>query len=163
VGRGSFHGIVAESMIDDGPNRVDVLVPDPSGSWLTGISADLRVELRREDGSVIELEAEAGRRVQVDRAQRLADGSVVVVGWAADVSMKTVPDSVYVFAGDVLLVSGPPNKDNGNVVAWFGSENLRRSGFEFRIPSLPEGSAQITVVAEFGDRAVGETVPVTGG
>lgn len=163
VGRGSFHGIVAESMIDDGPNRVDVLVPDPSGSWLSGISADLRVELRREDGSVIELEAEAGRRVQVDRAQRLADGSVVVVGWAADVSMKTVPDSVYVFAGDVLLVSGPPNKDNGNVVAWFGSENLRRSGFEFRIPSLPEGSAQITVVAEFGDRAVGETVPVTGG
>src|SRR5690606_22525961 len=90
---------------------------DASGSWLSGISADLRVELRREDGSVIELEAEAGKRVQVDRAQRLADGSVVVVGWAADLSMKTVPDSVYVFAGDELLVSGPPNKDNGNVVA----------------------------------------------
>src|SRR5690606_14943816 len=129
----------------------------------SGISAALPVELRRDDGTVIELQAEAGKRNQVDRTQRLADGTGVVVGWSADLSMKTVPTSLYVFAGDELLVSGPPNKDNGNVVAWFGSENLRRSGFEFRIPSLPEGSAQITVVAEFGDRAVGETVPVTGG
>ena len=149
-------------MIDDGPNRVDVLVPDPSGSWLSGISADLRVELRREDGSVIELGPKRGEGSRSTGHSVWPTDRWWSSAGAADVSMKTV-DSVYVFAGDVLLVSGPPNKDNGNVVAWFGSEPLRRSGFEFRIPSLPEGSAQITVVAEFGDRAVGETVPVTGG
>ena len=97
----------------------------------------------------------------MDKAERQPDGSVVLVGWGADVATKVVPDMIYVFAGDRLLEAGPPNRDNGNVVAWFGSEELLRSGFELRVAGLPEGVAQVTVVAEFGAHAVGETAPIT--
>jgi hypothetical protein len=159
-GTGTVQGIVAEQMIRPGANRVDLLVRS-GGSWVVARHAELKRELRRPDGSVIELEAEGGRRIQVDRAVRGADGTVVLTGWAADVALKVTPDTIYVFAGDLLLVHGPPNLDNRNVVAWFGSDDLLRSGFEFRVEDLPEGVAQITVVAGFGDHAVAETVPIT--
>lgn len=161
-GTGTFHGMIAEEMVDPGPNQIDVLVPGPAGTWLSGTAADLTVELRRPDGKVLELEPEAGRRIQVDRAERQPDGSILLVGWGADVATKVPPDMIYVFAGEQLLESAPPNRDNGNVVVWFGSEDLRRSGFEFVVSNLPADAAQVTVVAEFGDHAVGETAPVTG-
>lgn len=163
AGTGTFQGVVAEELIEEGPNQIDVLVSDPSGTWLSGTAADLTVELLRPDGTPLQLQAEGGRRIQVDRAERRADGSVSLIGWAADVGAKVPPDMIYVFAGSELLVAEPPNKDNRNVVIWFGSDALLRSGFDLRIADLPQGAAQVTVVAEFGDRAVGETVPVTGG
>lgn len=159
-GTGTFHGMIAEELIDDGPNQIDVLVPDGSGTWLSGTAADLTIELHAPDGRVLELGPEGGRRIQVDRVELGGSGSLRVVGWAADVGAKVPPETIYLFAGDQLLASGPPNLDNGNVVAWFGSEDLRRSGFDFTVTAVPDGAAQLTVVAEFGSHAVAETVPV---
>jgi hypothetical protein len=50
--------------------------------------------------------------------------------------------------------------DNANVVRWFESEDLLRSGFEFELPAdqVPEGVDTLLVVAEFGDVAVADPV-----
>lgn len=159
-GTGTFAGMIAEELIQPGPNEVDVLVPTADGRWLSGTVGDLTVELKDESGRVLEIRPESSRQVQVDEVQAGSDGALRLTGWAADIVAKAPPQHIYVFAGHRLLASGPPNLDNRNVVAWFESENLVRSGFRFSISqaSIPEGTAQLTVVAEFDDWAVAEAV-----
>lgn len=153
---GAIRGLVAEELVHDGPNEVDILVPDGSG-WVSGSADVLRLELYAGDGKKIELQKEGSRRIQVDSVTA-TDSGWTVGGWSADVTAKVVPDTIYVFAGDRLLASGPPNVDNANVVRWFGSDDLLRSGFSFEIDgaAVPAGVDQLTVVAEFGDYAVGD-------
>jgi hypothetical protein len=88
----------------------------------------------------------------------------VISGWAADVGEKLTPDVVYVFAGDQLLAASPPNEENSNVVRWFKSEDLRRSGFSIELDgaTLPAGVDRLLVVAEFGDQAVADPVSLPG-
>ncbi len=161
-GTGTFAGMVAEELIHAGPNEVDVLIPAEDGHWLSGTVGDLTVELKDESGRLLEIRPESTRQVQVDQVQEGAGGSLQFTGWAADIVAKAPPQHIYVFAGSQLLASGPPNLDNGNVVVWFESENLLRSGFRFSIPrtSIPHGTAQLTVVAEFDDWAVAEAVAI---
>ena len=157
VSGGSFAGLLAEELVVDGANDVDILLAIEGERWLAGQSDDLSLELIADDGHVIEMGAEGSRRIQVDR---VADtGSVYeLVGWAADVSAKAVPDTIYVFAGERLLYAGSPNADNRNVVRWFESENLLRSGFEVEvaIEDVPDGVSRLLVVAEFGEVAVAD-------
>ena len=74
------------------------------------------------------------------------------------------PDTVYVFAGEVLIAAGPADIENRNVVRWFDSEDLAMSGFAFEIPAdaVPEGIEQLTVAAQFGDVAVADPVTLPG-
>jgi hypothetical protein len=156
---GTFHGMVAEDIVSTGPNQLDLLVPGPGGVWLAGVDDDLSLELITGDGRVLDVRPEGARRLQVDSIE-LGDGVWTMVGWAADVTAKVPPERIHVFAADVLLASVPPNRDNRNVVAWFGSEDLIRSGFSVEIAAgaVPDGTAQLTVVAEFDTYAVGEAV-----
>jgi hypothetical protein len=164
-GSGTFQGMIAEQLVNRGPNQVDVMVPGPDGTWLSGAAADLTLDLVTGDGRLLDVRPEGARRVQVDQVRRSGEGALTLVGWAADVAAGVPPEWIHVFAGDRWLITVAPNLDNGNVVAWFGSEELLRSGFRvvIRASDLPEGAAQVTVVAEFDSYAVAESVPVPPG
>ncbi|MFZ0013544.1 MAG: sulfatase-like hydrolase/transferase, partial [Acidimicrobiia bacterium] len=157
VSGGTLAGLVAEDLVPDGANDIQILLPDGNGGWLAGESDVITVELVADDGHVLDLVSEGSRRVQVDRVTHVDDGWELE-GWAADVSTKSVPDLFYVFAGDQLLYSGEPNVDNANVVRWFESEDLLRSGFEVHVSAadVPDGISRLTVVAEFADVAVAD-------
>ncbi len=160
---GTIIGLVAEDLVEDGANDIDILLAGEGGSWVAGDSDDLSLELTTDDGRVLELVPEGARRLQVDSVEP-DGGAWTVVGWAADVTAKETPDMIHVFAGDELLVSGPPNKDNRNVVRWFESEDLLRSGFELELAAgqVAEGVDTLLVVAEFGDVAVADPVTLPG-
>ncbi len=160
---GSIRSLVAEELVRDGPNDVEILVAGASGNWLRGERQEIALEFVTADGRVLELSAEGSRRLQVTEITS-SDSGWVVIGWAADINRKEVPDLVHVFAGDTLVASGPPNRDNQNVVQWFGSEDLLRSGFSFDIDSaeIPEGVDHVTVIAEFGSYAIGDVAPMGG-
>jgi hypothetical protein len=159
---GTLAGLVAEDLVPDGANDIQILLPDGNQGWLAGESDEITIELVADDGHVLDVASEGSRRIQVDRVTGV-DGGWDLVGWAADVSTKSVPDIFYVFAGDQLLYSGPPNVDNANVVRWFESEDLLRSGFEVHVSAtdVPEGVSRLTVVAEFGDVAVADPATLT--
>lgn len=160
---GSFSGLIAEELLVDGANDVDVLVASDGDVWLAGQSDDLTLELVADDGHTIEVGAEGSRRIQVDRVVETGSG-YELVGWAADVSSKAVPDAIYVFAGERLLYAGLPNVDNRNVVRWFESDALLRSGFEVEVSNgdVPDGVNRLLVVAEFGDIAVADPANLPG-
>jgi len=159
---GAFTGLIAEDLIEDGDNDVDLLISDDAGGWLAGSNEDITIELLDEEGRVIDIGVEGSRRVQVDSVERVEAGWKVT-GWAADVNEKVTPDMIHIFAGDRLLVSGPPNTENGNVVRWFDSEDLLLSGFEFEVDDskVPEEADRFLVVAEFGDVAVVDPATLT--
>lgn len=156
---GTIVGLVAEELVADGANDVDILVSGGDGVWASGDSDDLSRELKTDDGRVLELVAEGARRLQVDSVEP-TEGGWTLVGWAADVTAKKTPDMIHVFAGDELLASSPPNKDNANVVRWFESEDLLHSGFELELVEgqVAEPVDTLLVVAEFGDVAVADPV-----
>jgi hypothetical protein len=153
---GEIRGLLAEELVIEGANEVAILVPDPGGNgWLTGAAADITVVYVAEDGHQLDLHSEGDRRLEIS-AVRATDAGWLVKGWAADVKEKLTADWIYVFAGDQLLVSSPPNIDNENVVRWFKSDNLLHSGFTFDIPDdeVPDDLDRLTVIAEFGDYAI---------
>jgi hypothetical protein len=153
---GEIRGLLAEELLIDGPNEVAILVPDPEGDgWLTGAAADITIEYFAEDGHQLDIRSEGDRRLEIT-AVRESDAGWMVRGWAANVKGKSTPDWIYVFAGDQLLVSSPPNLENENVVRWFKSDDLLMSGFTFDIPSdqVPDDLDRLTVIAEFGDYAI---------
>ena len=159
-GGGAIRGIVAEELVEEGRNEIDILVPGSDGqSWLAGVVEVLKLEFVTDDGRVLDVRAEGSRRIQVDKVIP-TDAGWEIVGWAADVQRKVTPDMIYVFAGDRLVVAGPPNTDNANVVRWFGSEDLLESGFTFDIDAtlVPNDVDQLTVVAEFEAYAVADPV-----
>ncbi len=158
---GALRSLIAESTLVAGANEVEILLADGSGGWISGLQELVTLELFASDGHLLELRREGGKRIQVDDVSRIV-GGWRVEGWAADVVAKLTPDMVYIFAGDLLVAEGPPNMDNRNVVGWFGSENLLRSGFSFDIDLalVPHDLAQFTIVAEFGTHAVGDSAPM---
>lgn len=161
---GEIHGIVAEELIEEGRNEVQVLVPSPDGDrWLSGTAAEITVEYIADDGHRLDIRPEGNRRVEITGVSETATGWLVT-GWAADVGAKVPPDRMYVFAGNQLMVAGAPNKDNENVPRWFKSDNLLRTGFSYEIPAeaVPEGLQRFTVVAEFGDQAVESPATLSG-
>ena len=160
---GSIIGLVSEEFVRDGSNEIDLLVSDGNGGWVEGTNGDVTLELVADDGHVIELGVEGNRRIQVDPVDS-TDSGWLVSGWAADIGNKVTPDAIYVFAGDQLLAASPPNEDNSNVVRWFESEDLLRSGFSFELSedSIPSGVDSLLVVAEFGDQAVADPLSLPG-
>jgi hypothetical protein len=160
---GSIIGLVSEDLVPDGDNEVDLLVSDGNEGWVAGTSDEITLELVADDGHLIELGVEGNRRIQVDSVDN-TDSGWLVNGWAADVGEKVTPDAIYVFAGDQLLAASPPNVDNGNVVRWFESDALLRSGFSLELgkDTVPSGVDSLLVVAEFGDHAVADPVSLPG-
>lgn len=161
VGGGSISGLVAEELVKPGENQLDLLIADGAGRYLSGTSADLTLDLVAPDGHAITVGPEGGRRIQVDAIEPTDEGWELR-GWAADVAGGAVPDSIYVFAGDVVLFSGSPNEENRNVVGWFDDEGLLNSGFKVEVSAgdVPDGLDRLLVVAEFGDRAVADPVTI---
>jgi len=153
---GELRGLLAEELVTDGVNEVAILVPDPRGEgWLTGAAADIIVDYIAEDGHQLDIRTEGDRRLEIS-AVRETETGWLVRGWAADVKEKLTADWIYVFAGDQLLISSPPNLENENVVRWFKSDNLLLSGFTFDIPAdqVPDDLDRLTVIAEFGNYAI---------
>jgi hypothetical protein len=161
---GEIHALVAEDLVAEGENEVQILVPNGSGGWLTGSSADLSVEYLTEDGRALEIRPEGNRRIEITGVEPTDSGGWEITGWAADVSNKVPADHIYVYAGDLLVASSEPNKDNRNVTRWFKSEDLLRSGFTYEIEpdAIPTGLQRFTVVAEFGDVAVESSATMSG-
>lgn len=161
---GELRGLVAEEFFAPGENTVSILVPDPTGAgWITGVAADISIKYLADDGHQLNVRPEGTRLVEIDSV-RATDATWVVTGWAADIKDKFIADHIYVFAGDQLVASGPPNKDNKNVVLWHKSEKLLHSGFVFEIPRevVPEGLERLTVIAEFGTYAISSPATLTG-
>jgi hypothetical protein len=161
---GEIHALVAEDLVAEGENEVQILMPDGSGGWLTGSSADLTVEYLTEDGRRLEIRPEGNRRIEITAVEPTDSGGWEITGWAADVSNKVPADHIYVYAGDLLVASSEPNKDNKNVTRWFKSEDLLRSGFTYEVEpdAIPTGLQRFTVVAEFGDVAVESPATMSG-
>jgi len=159
--QGEVRGLIAEELVADGANEIAILVPDPDGGWLTGEAADLEIEFLADDGHVLALRPEGNRRIQISTVTATGAGWRIT-GWAADIGAKTPPDTVYVFAGEQLVAVTPPNRDEPNVVRWFGSDTLLRSGFTFEVAAgdVPAGLDRLLVIAEFGDVAVSNAVPL---
>jgi hypothetical protein len=153
---GQIRALIAEEFIVDGSNELQILVPGFEG-WLTGSAADVSLRYFAADGHELELEPEGGRRVQIDKVLP-SDTGWTLTGWAADVKAKVTPDYIYVFVGETLVASGPPNVENGNVVGWFDSDDLLLSGFSFEIRAedVPAGIDLVTIIAEFDGHAVGD-------
>lgn len=160
---GTIEGLLAEELVADGRNDVQLYLPDGNGGWMTGVSDVLTLDLVAADGHVLDLVPEGSKRVQVDSVTPMDDGWELR-GWAADVIKKAVPDTVYVFVGDTLIYEGPPNTENANVVRWFESDDLLVSGFRIGIAGddVPEGVGRLLVVAEFGDVAVSDDATLNG-
>lgn len=154
-GGGALRALLAEEMILDGHNRIDILIPGPNGKWLSGQSDVLTLEFFTADGRELDVGAEGSRRIQIDKVATSSVGWELV-GWAADVTRKLTPDVVYVFAGEELIAFTAPNAENKNVVRWFDSEDLLESGFRFEIANglVPADVNQLTVIAEFEGVAV---------
>jgi len=110
---------------------------------------------------VLDLQAGGGRRLQI-RKVTPSETHWRLEGWSADVTQKVTADMLHVFGGDELILSSPPNKDDKNVVRQYHSEDLLRSGFAFDVESadVPVGIERLTIVAEFGDYAIAEPVPL---
>jgi len=162
---GEIRGLLAEELVIDGANEVAILVPDPQGGgWLIGAAADITVDYIAEDGHQLDIRSEGDRRLEISAISETETGWLIK-GWAADVKEKLTADWIYVFAGDQLLVSSPPNIDNENVVRWFKSEDLLHSGFNFEIPAdqVPDDLDRLTVIAEFGDYAIESPATLTRG
>jgi hypothetical protein len=161
---GEIHALVAEELVAEGENEVQILMPDGSGAWLTGSSADLSIEYLTEDGRRLEIRPEGNRRIEITGVEPTDSGGWEITGWAADVSNKVPADHIYVYAGDLLVASSEPNKDNKNVTRWFKSEDLLRSGFIYEVEpdAVPNGLQRFTVVAEFGDVAVESPATLSG-
>jgi hypothetical protein len=153
---GEIHALVAEDLVAEGENDVQILVSDGSGGWMTGSSANLTVQYLTEDGRRLEIRPEGNRRIEITAVEETDSGVWEITGWAADVSNKVPADHIYIYAGDLLIASSEPNQDNKNVTRWFKSEDLLRSGFSYEIEpgSIPSDLQRFTVVAEFGDVAV---------
>jgi hypothetical protein len=160
---GTVEGLLAEELVQDGHNDVELLLPDGNGGWMTGESDVISHDLVAGDGHVLDIKPEGNKRLQVDTVEPSDDGWQLS-GWAADVTAKVVPDTFYVFVGDSLLYEGPPNVEDPNVVRWFGSDDLLESGFQIDISSgdVPQGVDQLTVVAEFGDVAISDVAVLNG-
>lgn len=155
-GGGSLRGLLAEKMLIDGFNQIDVLIPGEDGrSWVSGGSAPLALEFEAPDGRVLDVQAEGNRRVHVDKVTEIEDGWLVE-GWAVDVRKKITPDIVYLYSGDVVVGKGATEMENPNVVRWFDSEDLLKSGFAIEVEqgAVPEDVDYLTVVAEFDGVAV---------
>jgi arylsulfatase A-like enzyme len=161
---GEIHALVAEDLIVDGENDVQILVPDGSGGWISGVSAALVVEYLTEDGRQLEIKPEGSRRIEITGVEQTDSGGWEVTGWAADVTNKVPADHIYIYAGDRLVASSEPNEENPNVPRWFRSEDLLQSGFSYEIEaeSIPDGLQRFTVVAEFGDVAVESPATMSG-
>lgn len=162
-GSADVRALISEDLIVEGPNTVQILVKAANGGWMTGDAADLAVEYVADDGHVLALRPEGGKRITVDSVS--FDGRVwTVTGWAADVVAKKTPDRIYVFVGEDLVAADAPNVDNPNVVRWYKSDDLLRSGFVFEIDpgDIPSGVERITIVAEFGNVAILNPVTLVG-
>jgi hypothetical protein len=161
---GEIHALVAEELLTEGENDVQILVPGRSGGWITGVSANLAVEYLTEDGRRLEIKPEGNRRIEITGVKPTDAGGWEISGWAADVSNKVPADHVYIYAGDLLVASSEPNEDNRNVTRWFKSDELLRSGFSYEIEpdAIPDGLQRFTVVAEFGDVAVESPATMSG-
>ncbi|MDH5373634.1 MAG: hypothetical protein OEX97_11880, partial [Acidimicrobiia bacterium] len=127
-----------------------------------GSAADVAISYVADDGHLLELNDEGKKRLQIDRVTTTETGWTIV-GWSADIGEKVPPDRIYVFAGEELVAVGPPNVDNANVVTWFDSDDLLRSGFSFEVDAelVPEGIKHLMVVAEFGDYAIADPASLT--
>ncbi len=158
TGGGGIRGLIAEEFLASGPNRIALLIPVGDG-WLTGSAADLTLEYVTADGRTLQPSVEGSRRLQLDPA-KLEDETYLITGWAVDTKNKVVADRIHVFVGETLIVSGEPDMEVPAVVGWFHADDLLRSGFSFQIPSaaIPAGTDQITVIAEFGDRSIADTL-----
>ncbi len=156
---GSFIGLVGESWVFDGSNQVTLYSLDADQSLTMGLPTELDLVLRAPDGREIDVVTEGSLRVQVDEVTATVDG-YQMIGWGADTRNKVPPDVFYVFVGDQLIASTEPNRDNRNVVGWFDSEDLLRSGFSLEISrdDIPDGVDRVTVVAEYGEKAVADSV-----
>jgi len=159
---GTIAGLVAESLVRDGANDVDLLIADGNGGWMSGTNDDLSLQLADGEGRVLDIGSEGSRRIQVDEVVATEDGWEIT-GWGADVNAKTTPDAFYVFVGDDLIYSGPPNMENRNVPRWFDSEDLLHSGFTVQIDAgdVPDGIDRLWVVAEFGEHSVADPASLT--
>ena len=156
---GSFIGLVGERWLEKGSNDIVLLAPGRDNRWVIGSRSDLELVLVAPDGHEIEIGTEGGLRVQVDKVEK-TDQGFSLTGWGADTRNDLPPDVFYVFAGEQLVAMTEPNRDNRNVVGWFESEDLLRSGFEVEIADtdLPNGVERVLVVAEFGENAVADSV-----
>jgi hypothetical protein len=162
-GGGALRALLAEELILDGHNQIDILVPAPGGvGWLSGDTDVLTLQFFTEEGRELDVRAEGGRRIQVDKVEP-SDGGWELSGWAADVTRKLTPDMIYLFAGEELIASTTPNAENKNVVRWFDSEDLLESGFRFDVDnaSIPADVNQLTIIAEFDGVAVSDQLSLT--
>ncbi|MGB7860977.1 MAG: sulfatase-like hydrolase/transferase, partial [Acidimicrobiia bacterium] len=162
-GSGSLRALVAEEMILDGHNDIEILLAGGvARNWLSGTSDLLTLEYATADGRVLDVRAEGSRRIQIDPATMTADGWTIE-GWAADITRKETPHTVYLFVGDRLIGSGPPNVENADVVRWFSSDDLLESGFRFDVSrsEIPVDVERLTVIAEFDAYAVSDQLSLT--
>jgi hypothetical protein len=162
----NFYAVLAEELVPDGRLEVALYVPGRGSGWLTGTGADdLAPVYRDSDGDVVEPGRETGGlRIYVTRAFRTPTRLIVEANAFQKIEDQPA-DRFLVYAGDRLLVESEPNADTPGIAEMNdGAEALERTGLDVTIPvdEVPEGTRQLTVVAQIGEAYVAETVTIRG-
>ena len=87
-----------------------------------------------------------------------SDGSVVVVGWSADLITDQPAKVVHIFAGDEYVASGSPALLRPDVARALGSPGTRYSGFEIRVLHCDKQSPKS--LEAFGELSDGTLYPL---
>ncbi len=156
----AFSAYVPESAFKPGQNRIELLLESKTGEWHHSTTGSVAITtFRDESGKQFNVVKRGQRLVRMDSV-KFENGTLRVRGWTADTKDKILPDKIYIFYGDQIAYSGPPNVERKDVTVWFKADNLIMSGFDFKLPAenVPEDLERVTILASFPGNAVLEHV-----
>jgi len=156
----AFSAYVPESALKPGQNRVELLLVSETGKWHHSTAGSVaKTTFRDESGKKFKVIQAGHRLVRMDSV-KFENGKLRVRGWTADKKNKILPEKIYIFYGDQIAYSGPPNVERKDVTIWFKADHLIMSGFDFKLPAenVPEDLERVTILASFPENAVLEHV-----
>ena len=160
----NFYAVLAEDLVPNGHLSIALLAEGPDGRWVTGGAADdLDPTYVDRDGDPIEPGPETGGlRIYVTRAAQTSARLIVEASAFHKIDDQPA-DRFLVYAGEHLLAETEPNVDTPSIAeANDDNQDLARTGLAIEIPSgdVPEGTRQVTVIAQIGDAYVAEGVTI---
>ncbi|MGB5338520.1 MAG: hypothetical protein WBO06_05445, partial [Gammaproteobacteria bacterium] len=152
----AFSAYMPESAFKPGQNQVELLLMSATGKWHHSATGSVaKTTFRNESGKEFNVIQRGHRLVRLDSV-KFENDKLRVRGWTADTKNKVLPDKIYIFYGDQIAYSGPPNVERKDVTIWFKADHLIMSGFDFKLPAenVPENLERVTILASFPENAV---------
>lgn len=85
-----------------------------------------------------------------------SDAHVDVIGWAVDVNTGDPARDVIIFADSQIAFAGHPSVERPDVAKAFATDQVRRSGFRFKVPLERVSGSKTPKISVFGVSRFGE-------